>query len=95
MEIGSVRTTAHRTQIRPFNEQDCSDRPNVMIPTSKASNLAETSNEPVSVGVDVACPGEQLGGKRKRRVEDSSPVTLRRSKRVRSNRSDPDFVYFN
>lgn len=58
VEIGSVRTTAHRTQIRPFNEQNCSDRPYVMISTSKTSNMAETSYEPVSVGVDVACPGE-------------------------------------
>ncbi|XP_062555071.1 uncharacterized protein LOC134220105 [Armigeres subalbatus] len=102
VEIGSVRTTAHRTQIRPFIEPTVPDRPNLMLPMTNTRSMTRAIGESAEMPTpDISCedPGADAGkptrSRRKRRMESTTPIELRRSKRSRMSKTDPDFVYFN
>ncbi|XP_062715574.1 uncharacterized protein LOC109404232 [Aedes albopictus] len=101
VEIGSVRTTAHRTQIRLVNNLD-SPRPNITLPTprptSRTHDMARANASPDNVGMEQPQDSEEEHPNRraKRRREDQlqpSPA-LRRSKRIRHTKLDSNFVYY-
>lgn len=96
VEIGSVQTTAHRTQIRLFNDPD-STRPNISLPTPSTQDMAISSTSPVNIGSEHHRGPQDdppnPGVKRKREQHQSSSE-LRRSKRIKQVKSDSDFVYY-
>lgn len=95
--IGSVQTSAHRTQIRPANDPEPFNRPNISLPTTNSQNMARSIDPPVTTGCEHPLDfTEELNGRgTKRKREDTRPdIEPRRSKRVRQAKSDPNYVYY-